>query len=72
MCGRPNKSRVLFIGDRRAADEELVDVDSMNRTFIGAGVGSSHEKISGWNSDQVRSGHGFREKSQYSPESWAL
>jgi len=31
-------------------------VDAMNGTFIDAAVGSSHEKIAGRNSREVRSG----------------
>jgi hypothetical protein len=42
--------------DGKAADEELADVDAMNGTFIGAAVGSSHEKIAGRDSCEVRSG----------------
>ena len=56
MPGGADKLRVVIVGDGKAADEKLADVDAMNGTFIDAAVGSSHEKIAGGNSRKVRSG----------------
>jgi hypothetical protein len=47
MPGGADELRVGIVGDAKAADEKIADVDAMNGTFIDAAVGSSHEKIAG-------------------------
>ncbi len=56
MSGGADELRVVVVGDGKAADEKLADMDAMNGTFIDAAVGSSHQKIAGRNSREIRSG----------------
>src|SRR5262249_39501373 len=54
--GGANEPGVLVVADRGPARGKPIDVNAMNGPFIDAAVGSSHEKIAGWNSGEVWSG----------------
>ena len=54
MPGRPDETRVLVLRDGKAADQELTDVDAMDRTFVLVGVGRAHQEVASRNARERR------------------
>ena len=42
MAGLADKLRVLGVGDRERSDEEIIDVDAMNRALVFLAVVGAH------------------------------
>src|SRR5258706_4260317 len=53
IAGGLDKLLVFVVGDWKAADEELADVDAVNRTLVVFGVSGPHEKFTGRNPGQI-------------------
>ena len=54
MAGRLDEARVLVVRDRKAPDEELADVDTVDWPFVFLRVGGPHQKVAGGDSCQIR------------------
>jgi hypothetical protein len=59
------------VGDRKAANEKLADVDAVNRPFVFFGISGAHEKVAGGDSCQIwrECLHLSLRDGQYSPQS---
>jgi hypothetical protein len=53
VAGRAHEARVLVVGHGKAADEELADVDAMDRAFVFLGVRRPHEEFAGGDTRQI-------------------
>ena len=54
LTGGAHEARVFIVRDRKAADEKLAHVDTMDRTFVFLGVRRAHEKFASGNARQIR------------------
>ena len=60
MTAVVHEARVVGVGDRLHAHQEVVDVHAMNRTFVFLGILRSHEEVAGGNQREL--GRGFRRR----------
>ena len=63
VAGRAHEARVLVVGDRKAADEELADEDAVHRPLVLFHIGGAHEEIAARNSSDVRRGRSAHRRS---------
>ena len=48
-----DEARVFVVGNRKAADEELAEVNAVNRTFVFLPVSRAHHEIARRNARQI-------------------
>ena len=63
MTRRAHKARVLVVGDGKAADEKLADVDAVDRALVLFGIGRAHEEFAGGDTGEIVAGHETRQYS---------
>ena len=66
IAGRADEPRVFVVRHRKAADEELADVDAMDRALVFLGVRGAHQEIAGGNPSQIQEMWRASQRSQYS------